>query len=270
MALITSQQLAQYYELYKQIDVTFNKQVARAIGLITKQTFLRFLGYQLTCIIYSSSMLGAKVIASVNQALFQKIREANNLVSLRFCFQDADKPDPISFFVAAKIVGFNPYSQEHQDLNFITVKYTQRPSDDLISIIGQLLEANINSKKRREERVEIDPDSIRKIGLASKDTILFVDDVPRKAILRDISFSGAKVLVTGVAKFLTGKVVRLKLLLDDGKESFILPGKIVRFDEFQEQKGIGAAGIQFDEPNVPMEYKMRLNEYLVTLRRPPA
>lgn len=267
MALVTSQQLAHYYERFKTIDVTFNRQVVQAIGLQTKQTFIRFLGYQLPCIIYSSSMVAAKVIASVQQSLFHKIREANNLVSLRFCFLDADKSDPLSFFVGARIVGFNPYNQEHPNLNFISMTFTQRPSDDLIAILGQLLEANINSTKRREERIEIDPESIRKIGLSSRDAVLYVDEVPRKCILRDLSFSGAKVLVTGVAKFLDQKPARLKLFFDDGKESHTLPGKIVRFDEFAEQKGIGAAGIQFDEQHTPMRYKMRLNEYLTTARK---
>jgi hypothetical protein len=189
-------------------------------------------------------------------------------VSLRFSLQTADQHEPISFFVSARIVGFNPYNQGHPDLNFITLKYTQRPSDDLIALLGQLLEANVNSKKRREERIEIEPETIRKLGLASKGTVLYIDDVPRKAILRDISFSGAKVLVTGIGKFLNDKQIKLKLFFDDGKTVWLLPGSIVRFDEFAEQKGIGVAGILFDEANVPMEYKMRLNEYLVTVRRP--
>ncbi|MDP7611428.1 MAG: hypothetical protein QGH62_03180 [Nitrospinaceae bacterium] len=70
MALVTSQQLALYYSNYMNIDVTFNKQVARAIGLVTDKMFLRLLGYQLPCIVYSSSMVGAKVIANINQDLF--------------------------------------------------------------------------------------------------------------------------------------------------------------------------------------------------------
>ena len=268
MALITSQQLTQYYDLYMNIDVTFTKQVTRAIGLKPQQTFLRFLGYQLPCIVYSSSMVGAKIIASIKPDLYEKIRDANNLVSLRFCFQEPDKQDSLTFFVGARISGFNPYSKEHPDLSFVTLSYTQRPSDDLISTLGQLLEANINAKRRKEERIDINPATIRKMGMTSKSAVLLIDGAPCKCILRDISFSGAKVLISGVADQITDKQIKLRIAFDDGKKTHVLPGKIVRFDEFEEQKGIGAAGILFDDASIPMEYKMHLNEYLISVRKP--
>ena len=267
MALITSQQLSNYHELYADIEVTFTKEVVRAIGLRPKQIFLRCLGYQWPCIIYSSSMAGAKVLANIGTDLFQKIREANNLVSLRFCFNQPDKPDPLAFFVSGKATGFNPYSAENQDLNFITLKYTQRPSDDLISVLGTLLEANINAKRRKEERIDINPESIRKLGLKSKEGLMYIDGVPRKCIIRDLSFSGAQVLVTGVAKFLLNKDAVLRIDLDDGNTSLSVPAKVVRFEEFQDRKGIGTVGLHFNEDKVSIEFKMRLNEYLNTIRK---
>jgi hypothetical protein len=269
MALITSQQLSQYYETYKAINVTFNKQVVRATGLTANQTFLRFLGYQIPCIIYTSSMTGAKVIASVNQGLYTKIRDANNMVSLRFCFSDLETANSHAFFVSAKIAGFSPYNKEHPDLNFITLTYTQRPSDDLIATLGQLLEANINSKKRKEERIEIDPDTMRKLGLSSREAILIVGNEPRKCILRDISFSGVMVMVSGGKDELNGKSVKLKITFDNGEVTQTFAGKVVRFDVFEDQQSIGTAGISYDENSVPMEYKMRLNDYLVTYRKTP-
>lgn len=266
MALVTSQQLSQYYNSYMDIDVTFTKQVSRVTGMLSNQTFLRFLGDQLPCIIYSCSMKGAKVITSVGQDLFQRIREANNLVLLRFCFKDSDKQDPISFFVASRVAGFNPYSAEQKDLNFVTMTFTQRPSDDLIGILGLLLEANINSKKRKEERIEINPETMRKLGLPSKDALVYIDKEPRKCLLRDLSFSGAKVLMTGVAA--PDTEVKLVIPTDVGRPADEIIGKVVRYDEFPDKPGIGAVGIQFDEQQVSMEYKVRLNEYLTTLRKP--
>lgn len=267
MALITSQQLANFYEHYANIEVTFTKEVIRVIGLRAKETLLRCLGAQWPCIIYSSSMSGAKVLANVGSDLFQKIREANNLVSLRFGSSHPDKQDPIAFFVSAKATGFNPYNKDHPDLNFITLKYTQRPSGDLISVLGTLLEANINAKRRKEERIDINPETVRKLGLQSKEGVLFVDGVPRKCILRDLSFSGAQVLITGVAKFLLNRDAVLKINLDDNEAGLTVPAKVVRFEEFADQKGIGTVGLHFNENEVSMEYKMRLNEYIGTVRK---
>ncbi len=73
------------------------------------------------------------------------------------------------------------------------------------------------------------------------------------------------VLMTGVAKFVIGKDAKLQIEVDDRKRPILLNGKIVRFDEYPERKGIGTVGVQFYEREVPMEYKIRLNDYLNTV-----
>ena len=269
MALITGQQLTNYYDRFQNIDVTFTKEVIRVVHLRSKETFIRCLGYQWPCIVFSSSMSGAKAIANVQTDLIQKIREANNLVSLRFSFDQPDKTDPLAFFVAGKAAGFGEYSPDHPELNFVTIRYTQRPSDDLIALLGTLLEANINATRRKEDRIEINPETIRKLGLMSKNGTLIIDGVPRKCIIRDLSFSGAMVLMTGVAKFVINKDAKLQIEVEDSKRPILVSGKIVRFDELPDRKGIGIVGVQFHEREVSMEYKMRLNDYLntVTVRK---
>ena len=261
MALLTSQQLNQYYEKYKNIDVTFTKEVIRAIGLLTKQVFIKCLGYQWPCIIYSSSMSEAKVLANMTPDNFDRIRNANNVVSLRFAFCEADKPDPFTFFVTAKITGFNPYNPDKPNLNFISLLYTQRPPDDLIGILGNLLDVNVNSKKRKEERIIITADSLRKMGLKTKSTKLLVQGIPRNGIIRDLSFSGAKVVIPGIAKFLVDKECSLVLLSTDNK-IITIKGKIVRFEAVEGRKDIAAVAMQFNEDMVPMEYKIMINDYL--------
>ena len=266
MALITSQQLANYYERFLNIDVTFNKQVAKAIGLRPQETFLRCLGNQWPSVIFSSSMTGAKIIANIKSDLHIRIREANNLVSLRFSFDQQDKSDSLAFFVSAKVTGLSPYSNDRDDLNFLTLTYTQRPSDDLIAILGTLLEANINSKKRKEERIEINVDSIRKLGFRSKDGSLFIEEKPIKCLIRDVSFSGARLIVPGAEKGLLEKDAKLRIESEDDREVFLLRGKVIRFEEVQDRTDIGIIAMLFSEDGVPMEYKMRLNNYLVSVR----
>jgi hypothetical protein len=268
MALITAQQLTNYYNQYANIDVTFTKEVIRVIRLRSKDIFLRALGSQWPCIIYSSSMNGAKIVAGIDNDLEHMVREANNLVSLRFSFDQPDKKTPAAFFISAKAVSFEAYSDERPELNFITLKYTQRPSDDLIITLGTLLEANINAKRRKEERVEINPETLRKLGLESKNAMLYVNEVPRNCIVRDLSFTGASIIITGVAKFLVDKDAKLKLTLKDDEPPITLSGKIVRFDEVPDRKSIGSVALQFNEEEVSIDYKLRLNEYLSTVRKP--
>lgn len=265
MGVATSQQISKYFERYRGIDVTFTKEIISATGLVTKQVYLKCVGESWPCVIYSSSFQSAKIIINSRSGLYEKIQRANNLVSIRYSFKESDKVDPFMFFVAGRATGFAPYGGS-PDVAMLTVSFTQRPPDDLIEIMGRLLDANINSTKRREERVLLTPESMRKLRLISKETAVFIQGVPRRCILRDISFSGAKVIMVGVAKFLADREVSLRIDFDDPRESPLLKGKIVRIEDVEGRKDLVALAINFVEQNTPMAYKLRINDFITQVR----
>jgi hypothetical protein len=265
MGVATSQQITKYFERYRGIDVTFTKEIINATGLVTKQVYLKCLGESWPCVLYSSSFESAKVIVNTRSGLYEKIQRANNLVSIRYSFKESDKVDPFMFFVAGRAAGFAPYGGS-PDVAMLTVAFTQRPPDDLIEIMGRLLDANINSTKRREERILLTPDAMRRLRLISKETAIFIQGVPRRCILRDISFSGAKVIMVGVAKFLTDREVAIRLDFDDPRESTLIKGKIVRTEDVEGRKDLVAMAINFAEQTTPMAYKLRINDYITQVR----
>jgi len=266
MSITTSQQISKWYELYKTIDVTFTREIIKASGLDPRHVYLKCVGEQWPCVLYSTSFSGAKIVASAKSNLLDRIKKANNSVSVRFSFKQEGKTDPVSFFVSGRSVGFSPYAQGGGDLQFMNVAYTQRPPDDLIEIMGRLLDANMNSARRREERILLNPDSMRKIGITTKDTIIFVQGVPRKCILRDLSFSGAKAIIVGLAKFLVGKECLVRLEFDEPRESLEVKGSIVRYEDVEGRKDLAAIAIHFEEADVPLSYKLHINEYLSQLK----
>ncbi len=262
MAVTTSQQISRYYEQFQTTDVTFTREIIRALLLNTKQVFLKALGYQWPCIIYSSSMTGAKIITTMQPSLKETLQKSKNAVSLRFSFIQREKSDPLAFFVSAKISGVSPYGDAKKGLNFLNLVFTQRPPDDLIERLGNILEANIAAKRRSEERIIVSPDIAKKIGLASSGANVIVDNVPRRALIRDISFSGTKIIMPGVAKFLVNKTAQISMDFDDPSEVLQLAGTIVRYEPVEGRSDIAAFAIRFDEQGVPMAYKMRLSNYL--------
>ena len=265
MAVLTSQQINRYYESFKDIDVTFTKEVTQNLMLLPKHVYLKCQGSQWPGIIYSTSMVGAKIIANMGKESFELIRNANNLVALRFAFSIEDKKDKLLFFVSAKVTGFNPYNKDKPNLNFINLTYTKRPPDDLIAILGQMLEINVNSKKRNDERIDINSDSIRVLGLLSKNAKLSLAGIPRNCIVRDISFSGAKIILPGIAKFLNDKECVLGMVAKEDK-IFALKGKVVRVETVADRKDIAVLAIKFNEDLVSMDYKKMINNY-ITVRR---
>ena len=262
MALITGQQITNYFKQFGDVEVAFNKDVIRATGLMPRNNLLKCKGEYWPCFVYSSSMKGAKVVASVKEDFHTKIKAANNLVSLQFSFKVPDKTAPLVFFVSARVSGFSKYGDDSNDLSLINLAYTQQPPDDLIAKLGRLLETNLNSQKRKEERIQITDNIIRKIGLKSKSVIVLIDNIPRKSIIRDISFSGTKLIIAGIAKFLVDKVALVRIETEENNMVLKIPGKVVRFEPIADRKDIASIAIQFEEKLIPIEYKILINDYL--------
>jgi hypothetical protein len=267
MGVITSQQLLEYYGEYKEREITFNRQVIDVLKLLPREVYLKCHGEQIPCVVYSSSMTGAKIVASLIAAVMQKLRLANNSVSLRFAFRRTDKFEPLFFFVPAKITNYTFYNTEKPDLYFLSIEYTSKPPDDLIEILGQLFDANINFQRRKEERIDLNPTTIKALGIEGKEAVLIVDKQAKKCIIRDLSFSGAKVLLFGADAEDVRKTAALQFSLSGQKQQIVLPGTIVRFEGVVGREDIGAFGISFVEEKTPIGYKMLINNYLRTHRQ---
>jgi len=267
MSIVTSQQLSRYYEQYKNTEVTFNKQVAVATGLVNRNVYFKVLDRQVPCIVFSASMTGARAIATVAPAVVAALKQANNHMALRWCFKQPEKVEPITFFVTCRPTGVAHYAAQHPDLQMITVEFTQRSPDDLILILGTLLEANANAQRRRDERIIVSPETLKKLGLESREATLVVDARAHRCVLRDLSFGGAKIAVSGSAEAFTGKQVSLKVMKADRAGEILLPGAVRRVDEVGGRNDILALGIEYaGDPG--MGYKLIINSYLSSIRKP--
>ncbi|TVQ20503.1 MAG: PilZ domain-containing protein [Spirochaetaceae bacterium] len=266
MPVTTSQQITRYYEQFANAEVTFTKEVIRTTMLNTKHVHLKCQGSQWPCILYASSMTSARIIANLGSSLNEALKKSNNVVQVRYSFHEPDKPDPITFFIPGKVAGITPYGEKNKELFFASVQFTQRPPDGLIQILGELLEANVNAKRRSEDRIQLTAHSVKQLGIDIGACALSVNGVPRKAIYRDLSFSGCRAILMGIAKLLADKSVVCSLAFQDPDETFEIVGTIKRSEPVEGRSDIAAFGIQFDEERVPMGYKVRINAALKQFR----
>jgi hypothetical protein len=70
----------------------------------------------------------------------------------------------------------------------------------------------------------------------------------------------------GVAKFLVDKAAAVRFDFDDPRESFLINGKFIRAENVEGKKEMVALALCYDETSVHMGYKIRLNEFLATVR----
>ena len=265
MGVLTSQKISTYYERFKNIEVTFTKDMIVVTGLLTQQIHLKCGNDFWPCVVYTASFSGAKVVANVKTGLPAKLQATNNFVNLRFCFKPPGETNTVTFFVAARVMSSTPYGNS-QDVNMFTVQFSNRPPDDFIEIIGRVLDANVNSAKRKEDRIPLTSENLRKLNILSTESAVFIERVPRRCILRDLSFSGSKIIMMGVSKFLLDKEAALRIDFNDPREAFLIKGKFVRAENVEGKKEMVALGLNFEEASVPMGYKIRLNDMLTTTR----
>ncbi len=266
MAIVTNQVIRDLYSKYRSIEVTFNREVSKATGLQPKKIGLKFREGPRPCVLYATSMEASRVLVSLPAAILQNIQENETNVSLKFSFMRDETPKPreLNFFVQGRIGGFQKYSETQPDLYYCTINFSTQPPDDLIEILGFLLEANVNATKRKEDRILITPDSIKKLDLGSKSCVISVGGIPRKGILRDLSFSGAKVIIAGNAKFLLNKDAEIKILTGKG-EYITIASRIIRFEEVQGRRDLAAIALHFALEALPLAYKVIINNYLLNL-----
>ncbi len=265
MGIATNQQISNYYDFYRDKEIIFSKDILRSLRIDPRQIYIKCNGAQWPCIINSTSFQMAKIILGTKGGAFAQITKKDAPpASLRFCFIEPDN-EPLSFFIAGKVSEVTPYMNS-QELAIITLTYTQRPPDDLILKLGTLIEANINSVQRREERIVINEDSKHKLNIDREESIIYIQNVPRRCILRDLSFSGAKVILLGLSKFIQDKEAVIRFQFSDPIETIDIKGTIVSADLIEGRQDIVAASIKFDENQVPLSYKIHINNY-VTMNR---
>lgn len=266
MGIVTSQQITRYYDLYRSTEIIFSKDTIRNLNMDPRQIYIKIAGAQWPCIINSTSFQKARIIIGVKGGAYKEISKPDApQVQLRFCFLQ-DNNQPLSFFISGKVTNITPYLNS-AELAVITLTFTQRPPDDFIELLGYLLDANINFMRRKEERIPINDDTRRLLNITREETIIVIDKVPRHCILRDLSFGGAKIVIMGLAQFLTSKEAVLHINFADSNERVPLNGVIIGAEPVEGRKDIISINIKYNEETVPLIYKLHINTYLSSVRK---
>lgn len=265
-SITTNQQINEYYNKYRENEIIFSKDIMRFLRLDPRQIYVKCAGSQWPCIINSTSFQQAKIIIGTNGGAFHQITKKDAPpVNLRFCFIESDN-QPLIFFVTCRVTDVTPYMNS-KELAILTLSFTQRPPDDLIYKIGSLIDANQGFIYRKEERIVLNEDTKRLLGINKKESIVYIQSVPRRCILWNLSFTGSKIVVLGVPKFLENKDCIIRLLFSDPTEIIDVKGTIVSVKTVEGRQDLVEAGIKFDENQVPLAYKMRINGFLSNRRK---
>jgi hypothetical protein len=262
MPSLTSYTINNYYEHFRNIEITFTKKISEMVKIISEDVFIKCGNSTFPCIVNSSSMIGAQIIIHAPSSFFEILRKNNQKVFLRFAFKRAEQGTPLTFFIQSKVEGFTALPQK-QNLYFFRLSYSTRPPDDLIAILGVLIEeASSNIAKRKEERILATPEALKALKIKDSRNALLLQNGKLMSLLRDISSSGAKVVVAGKAEAFLNKPVTLCIQFDGENDTCNLTGVIKRVDEIKERADFIALGIEFSESSSLKGFKRIVENYL--------
>ena len=266
MSVATSHHISRYYDYYRDKEIIFTKANLKSLRIDPRQIYLKSNGGQWPCIINSSSLQQAKVIIGTASGIYTTVQKNRTApISIRYCFFDQNN-EPIQFSVNCTVYDIKPF-QNSNELAMLTLNFTQRPPDDLILRIGEFIEVNENFQNRKEERIAINENSLRLLNIPKEESYIFIAGVPRKCILKDLSFGGAKAMLVGIPKFLENKAVDLRLFFMDTNEKISLQGIIKQSDFLPGRKDISIVHIEFIPDEIPMTYKFHINSYITSYQK---
>lgn len=266
MSVANSHQIQKYYDYYRDKEIVLTKANLKSLRMDPRQFYVKCNGGQWPCLINSTSLQMAKILIGTSSGVYAEIQKADAVsISVRFCFIDQNG-QPIAFFVNSNVVDVRPY-QNSSELVIVTLFFNQRPPDDLIERVGGFIEVNENFKNRKEERISINANTLKILGIQKEESVVFIADVPRRCILKDLSFGGARVMLVGIPKFLVNKKIDLILLFTETGEKLKIPGIIKNADFFPGRKDIAVVHIQFDENEIPISFKYHINTYMTSYQK---
>jgi len=266
MSINTARQTSRYYDYYRDKEIVFTKANLKSLRIDPRQIYIKCNGGQWPCLINSSSLMQAKIIIGTASGCYSSLTKNKDVpISIRYCFFDQNN-EPIQFFVNCTVYKIENY-QGSNELALVTLNFTSRPPDDLILRIGEFIEVNENFTNRKEERISLNENSMRQLGIPKEESYIFIAGVPRKCIMKDLSFGGARVMLVGIPKFLQDKTVDLRLFFTDTNEKISLVGTVKAADFLTGRKDISVIHIEFNTDDIPMAYKFHINSYITSYQK---
>lgn len=258
-----NKRLNEIYDNHYRHNTTFNQGVIKSTGLVVDKITLKCGDMKKSCIIYSSSLISARIIVKLSLDQLNYIKRKRCAISLNFTFNIESEKNSISFHINSKITHIEEYDQGKPDLYFFMINYTSRAPDDLIDILGTHIETQLNKHKRAEERFVINNDQNKSTKCKSLKNFLFISGKGRRCILTEISIFSAKVILIGTMKELSGyPKVMLIMKCEDMEGTGEVMGHVDRVEIVNENESLYSAIIKFNQEMIPPAYKMWIAELL--------
>lgn len=262
MSVLGSNALQNLFYQFLDTELTYNREVSAALGFLPSGSTLKLLGRHFPCVIHSSSFEEAKVLLRLPGEIRNDLETGSKLAALSLVFFNAKlgKNEIFQMYGAVSILQVQAGPEGFVSL-FLSLSYNHRPPDTFLELQGAYLSLQKEIHQRREERISLNQTTADHLGLASLNTIVSIEQIDRRCLLREISYGGAKIVLNGLGQYLTHKPFELQIHhLAKGK--MLLPGHIMRAEEVEGHRELAVIGLKYQAEKVPVEYLQTVQKAL--------
>lgn len=259
MTLLGTSVLQNLYQEYLDTELTYTKDVAVGLGLLPAESSLKWQGELHPCVVHSSSFRGAKVLIRLNASQWKAMEFGSKITTLTLTFLQPKTGKKELFQFNGNLQALQQHAAEGELSMLLSVVFNHRPPEGFLQAHGSYLSLKKEANQRREERIPMNAEAKELLGLSNLNTTVVVDHIERKCLLRDLSYNGARVILTGVAPFLVDKPFTLAVPMI-GRASLDIPGKILRAEAVEGHKGLAIIALGYHPDRVPVDYLRALQK----------
>jgi hypothetical protein len=260
MTLLGSSVLQNLYQEYLDTELTFSKEVSVGLGMLPAESTIKWQGELYPCVVHSCSFRTAKVLVRLTAPQWKAMEFGSRITTLTLTFLQSKTAKKELFQFNGTLQVLQQHGVADGELSvFLAIAFSHRPPEGFLQAQGSFLNLKKEANQRKEDRIPLTAENRESLGLSSLNTTVTVDHIERKCLIRDLSYNGARVILSGVAPFLIDKPFTFIMPLTD-KGPLTIPGKIVRAEAVEGHRGLAVIALGYHPERVPVEYLRTLQK----------
>ncbi|MBN2659422.1 MAG: hypothetical protein JXR86_20365 [Spirochaetales bacterium] len=143
-----------FYDRYKDSKIVYSQSVVQDIGLVQRDTVIKFGDQVIKSVLISSTMEDFVFMSAISDSLKEAIYEFGGYLKIQLKFIDPETSKSILFTLDTKFLNFNTQGLTRKDLVFIAMKIRRKIPNDLIRLFGLFhtdQEQKLRDKKKKVE-----------------------------------------------------------------------------------------------------------------------
>lgn len=239
-------------------DVLFTRGVLSFLGLAPKNIMLKCGPYRFVSVLQVANLQRIQFITPDSGLLTDALEKYNYKVSIRFVFVDSNHKPLNVPGVFIKMIPYPP----NKKYQLAEIQLDNPLPEEYCDMIESIIEINRMARSRTEPRIMFTKNDTDCFGLNAAASFIKIGLQTARCYLRDLSPSGAGIILMGDKLFEKDQVLRLLLHLNDQFYPVELDAYVMRSSWYDKKLHLIEVVLFFIQESIPVSYHAFLDHVL--------